>query len=65
MKQVMNSTTKAKEYEKKRATVLRMELDYELATLYEAITEKNKEQQKESKAKLEKIRRELIKLQAL
>ncbi|MFS0782453.1 hypothetical protein [Bacillus sp. 1P06AnD] len=65
MKQVMNSTIKSKQFEKYRAAVLRLELDYELSTLFEAIQNDNEEQKTQSKSKLEKIRKELMKLQAL
>lgn len=61
----MNSVLKAKQFEKNRTAVLRLELDYELATLYEALTDKNNNVIVQCKQKLEKIRRELIKLQAL
>lgn len=47
----------------KRIAVLRLELDYELATLYEAMTEKNEGKILESKKKLEKIRQEMINLE--
>lgn len=65
MKQVMNSVVKAKQFEKNRTAVLRMEMDYELATLFDAIKEKDKQKKMRCKQKLEKIRRELIKLKAL
>jgi hypothetical protein len=44
---------------------LRLEMDYELATLFEALEEKNEKKMKECKQKLEKIRQELLKLKAL
>lgn len=47
----------------KRIAVLRLELDYELATLYEAMTEKNEGKILESKKKLEKLRQEMINLE--
>ncbi|KAB2496181.1 hypothetical protein [Priestia endophytica] len=59
MKQVVN-IHKRTEYTN-RLAVLRMELDYELATLYEAMIEENKEQKLKSKQKLEKLRQELLK----
>ncbi|WP_110929287.1 hypothetical protein [Bacillus massiliglaciei] len=65
MKQVMNQALKAKEVEKHRAAVLRMEMDYELATLFEAIGEDNENKKTQCKKKLEKIRVELLKLKAL
>ena len=65
MKQVMNAAMRAREMEKNRAAVLRLELDYELATLQEAIEEKNEKKQAICKQKLERIRKELMKLGAL
>ena len=47
----------------KRIAVLRLELDYELATLYEAMVENNEEQKFESKRRLEKLRLEMIRLE--
>jgi hypothetical protein len=40
-------------------------MDYELATLFEAIEEKNEKKMRECKQKLEKIRQELLRLRAL
>ncbi|MGM9923307.1 MAG: hypothetical protein ACI35R_03515 [Bacillus sp. (in: firmicutes)] len=65
MKRVINSTMKEKQIESRRIGILRLELDYELATLHEAIRDEDKEMQKEALHKLEKIRKELIKLDAL
>ncbi|MEW9050318.1 MAG: hypothetical protein AB2392_04125 [Neobacillus sp.] len=64
MKQLMNTSLK-KVGEKERTAVLRLEMDYELATLFEAIEEKNEKKTKECKQKLEKIRQELMRLKAL
>ena len=64
MKQLMNSV-KNNVVEKERTAVLRLEMDYELATLFEAMNERNEEVKTKSKQKLEKIRQELIKLKAL
>lgn len=64
MKQLMNTSHK-KPGDKERTAVLRMEMDYELATLFEAIEEKNEKKIKECKLKLEKIRQELLRLKAL
>lgn len=64
MKQVMNTSLK-KVGEKERTAVLRLEMDYELLTLFEAIEEKNEKKMKECKQKLEKIRLELVRLKAL
>ena len=65
MKQVMNQALKAKEVERHRAAVLRMEMDYELATLFEAISEGNDQMRSLCKQRLERIRLELLKLKAL
>lgn len=64
MKQVVNSL-KMEKKEKERRAVLRLELDYELATLFEAIQENNEDQKNLSKQKLIKIRQELLRLKAL
>lgn len=64
MKQVMNSARK-KSGEKERTAVLRLEMDYELATLFDALHENNGEMIKNCKQKLEKIRQELVRLKAL
>jgi hypothetical protein len=64
MKQLMNQSKK-KAAVKERTTVLRLEMDYELATLYDAMVDKNEEQKIKSKNKLEKIRQELVSLQSL
>ena len=47
----------------KRLGVIRLELDYELATLYEAMVENNEEKKNQCKQKLEKLRQEMIALQ--
>ncbi|XJZ29045.1 hypothetical protein ACF5W4_06070 [Bacillota bacterium Lsc_1132] len=65
MRQVMNTASRRKTSEKERTAILRLEMDYELATLFEAMTEKNKEKIKECKQKLERIRQELLRLKAL
>ncbi|MBS4189068.1 hypothetical protein KHA94_02410 [Bacillus sp. FJAT-49705] len=64
MKQLMNSV-KNKEGERERTAVLRLELDYELATLFDAMNEQNEDLKMKSKQKLEGIRQELLKLHAL
>jgi hypothetical protein len=64
MKQVMNSVKK-KAIEKERKAVLRMEMDYELAVLFEAMGDNNENKKKESKKRLEMIRQELLTLKAL
>ncbi|MFS0861330.1 hypothetical protein [Fredinandcohnia sp. 179-A 10B2 NHS] len=62
MKQVIN-TFKRKDGEK-RLAVLRLEVDYELATLYDAMIENDEMKKNECKQKLEKLRQELFKLEA-
>lgn len=64
MKQLMNSLRK-RDFEKERKAVLRMEMDYELLTLFDAMMEKNEIQKAKSKEKLERIRTELLRLKAL
>ncbi len=63
VKQLMNTSLK-KPNEKERAAVLKLEMDYELATLYEAMEEENEKKIKLCKQKLEKIRQELVRLKA-
>jgi hypothetical protein len=63
MKQLVNTSLK-KVSEKQRTAVLRLEMDYELAVLFEAIEEKNEKKIQDSKQKLEKIRQELLRLKA-
>ncbi|MFA9557307.1 hypothetical protein ACERII_08395 [Evansella sp. AB-rgal1] len=48
----------------KRMPVLKMEIDYELLTLYDALQSKDKKQIEFSKRKLEKLRREWISYKA-
>ncbi|WP_102262055.1 hypothetical protein [Mesobacillus jeotgali] len=64
MKQLINSTRK-KNGELQRTAVLRLEMDYELATLFDAMTDSDKSKMKECKQKLERIRQELLRLKAL
>lgn len=64
MKQLINSTRK-RNGELQRTAVLRLEMDYELATLYDAMTDSDKPKMKECKQKLERIRQELLRLKAL
>ena len=64
MRQVMN-TSRKKTGDKERSAVLRLEMDYELATLFEAMSENNGEKMKLCKQKLERIRQELLRLKAL
>lgn len=60
----MNSI-KGKAIENERKAILRMEMDYELAVLFEAMGENNEMKKNKSKEKLEKIRQELLTLKAL
>ncbi|ERM19250.1 hypothetical protein [Brevibacillus laterosporus] len=46
-----------------RIPVLRLELDYELATLYDAMQNRNKEQMRRSKAQLRLLRKEMLLLE--
>lgn len=62
MKQVMN-VLKRKDGEK-RLAVIRLEVDYELATLYDAIIENDETKKKECMRKLEKLRQEMVLLEA-
>lgn len=64
MKQLISSTRK-KAVEKERTAMLRLEMDYELSTLFEAMTENNEDKKKNCKQRLEKIRQELLRLKAL
>lgn len=47
-----------------RIPVLRLEIDYELATLFEALETNNMQQIKQSKEKLEQFRKEMLMLEA-
>ncbi|XOT25998.1 hypothetical protein ACLQ7P_14310 [Bacillus subtilis subsp. subtilis] len=51
-----------KEEKNNRVAVWRLEVDYELATLYEAMQKENEEQIEQSKNKLERLRKEWIRL---
>lgn len=64
MKQVMNAYRK-KSLDKQRLAVLRLELNYELAVLFEALQEDDEEVKSKTKRKLERIRQELVKLEGL
>lgn len=61
VKQVMR-VIKRNEAEK-RIPVLRLEIDYELATLYDAMVANDKAQIKRSKIILEQFRQELLRLE--
>lgn len=64
MKQLIN-TTRKRNGELQRTAVLRLEMDYELATLYDAMNDADNSKMKECKLRLEKIRQELLRLKAL
>ncbi|GIN57506.1 hypothetical protein [Lederbergia ruris] len=64
MKQVVNAYRR-KNLDKQRLAVLRLELNYELAVLYDALQEENEDKKSKAKRKLTRIREELIKLEAL
>lgn len=49
----------------KRIPVLRLELDYELALLYEALVENNTHRVDQCKARLHELRKEMLQLEAL
>ncbi|MCM3732320.1 hypothetical protein M3196_11675 [Fictibacillus nanhaiensis] len=62
MKQVMN-TLKRTDAER-RIPVLKLEIDYELVTLFDALKSKDQKQINDSKRKLERLRLELVRLEA-
>ncbi|MET3575824.1 hypothetical protein ACFFIY_02850 [Bhargavaea ullalensis] len=64
MKQVIHVIRKA-DVEKQYVNMLTLELDYELATLYDAMNESDEEQQEKSKQRLMEIHTELEKYNAL
>lgn len=61
MKQVIQVTRK-RDLKTERVAVLRLELDYELAVLFEAMEEKNVRSVTSTKEKLQTIRQELLDL---
>ncbi|WP_017753573.1 hypothetical protein [Calidifontibacillus oryziterrae] len=61
MKQVVKILRKNEA--EKRIPVLRLEIDYELLTLYDAIVANDEEQIKKSKIILEQFRQELLRLE--
>lgn len=64
MKQLISSTRK-RSGEMQRTRVLKLEMDYELATLFDAMSDSDNTKMKECKQKLERIRQELLRLKAL
>ncbi|MEJ9211858.1 hypothetical protein [Bacillus smithii] len=63
MKHLVNDSKKKKTQEK--LVVIRMELDYELAVLFEAMEHKDKEKMDKVKTKLRALREELVRLESL
>lgn len=63
MRQVMNGLTMQTQTKEKRA-VIRLELDYELAVLYEAMQADDQDQVVKSKEKLRKLRKQLLRIDA-
>ena len=63
MKQMIKIIRKV-DIEKQYEHILRLELDYELATLYTAMKEKNEVDMKKSKKRLQEIHEELEGLHA-
>ena len=62
MRQVINALKRTDA--EKRIPVLRLELDYELETLYDAMMEDDKQKKEECVQKLEVLRLEMIRLEA-
>ncbi len=62
LKQVMNDLKRIDG--EKRMAVLRLEVDYELATLYDAMIDNDEVKKAESKKKLKKLSQEMSKLEA-
>jgi len=62
MRQVINALKRTDA--EKRIPVLRLELDYELATLCDAMMEDDKQKKEECVQKLEVLRLEMIRLEA-
>ena len=63
MKQVVHVIRKA-DVEKEHINVIRLDLDYELATLYDAIERQNEKEEEKSKNRLYEIHQELEALNA-
>ncbi|MFD1705746.1 hypothetical protein ACFSCZ_03160 [Siminovitchia sediminis] len=64
MKQVVN-TYRKKSMDKQKLAVLQLELNYELAVLFDAMQENDEDMKTKAKRKLERIRSELMKMEAL
>ncbi|MET3698141.1 hypothetical protein SAMN05877753_1074 [Bacillus oleivorans] len=65
MKQLVQTIKKKDQVQKERLAVLKLEMNYELAVLYEAMQDRDEEMIKMCKEKLERIRKELIQLNGL
>ncbi|HWO74850.1 MAG TPA: hypothetical protein VNM69_02910 [Bacillus sp. (in: firmicutes)] len=65
MKQLVQTIKKKDQQQKERLAVLKLEMNYELAVLYEAMQEKDADKIKKCKEKLEGIRKELVQLNGL
>lgn len=63
MKQVM-SGMQTHTQSKEKLAIIRLELDYELAVLYEAMKAKNADQMEKSKEKLNILRDQMLKMEA-
>ncbi|MFC4617206.1 hypothetical protein ACFO4N_00525 [Camelliibacillus cellulosilyticus] len=63
MKQQVIQTLKRMDAEK-RIPVLKLEIDYELATLHDAMVNQNTDDIRSCKTRLEKLRQELMRLEA-
>ncbi|WP_223700380.1 hypothetical protein [Sutcliffiella deserti] len=61
MKQVVTPWKKKKENNKK--AVLKLEIDYELVTLFDAIKAKDSEAIRKTKGKLEQLRKDMMNLE--
>ncbi|MGA9288266.1 MAG: hypothetical protein WBV93_07905 [Anaerobacillus sp.] len=62
MKQVIQSLQRNEA--EKRIPVLRMEIDYELATLHDAMMLSDQDEMTKCKVKLEELRKEMVRLEA-
>ena len=65
MKQLVQTIKKKDQEQREKLAVLKLEMNYELAVLYEAMQDKDENKIKKCKDKLEGIRQELIQLNGL
>ncbi|KKB39204.1 hypothetical protein [Bacillus thermotolerans] len=63
MRQLINGLTTHVQ-SKEQLAVIRLELDYELAVLFEAMQEKDKKKIEKSKDKLNELREQMLQLEA-